>query len=526
MRAFLRSSALSCVMLSLALSSTVTWVTPAAAETESAPAPDKASNFLHCDGKPNKESSLGIAARLIAISLVVGLLIPMPEEPDATKRLKGQDGIKACDAALNGDEKAKDGGRRLELIMGRAIHRMEIADWHGAIDDLHSLPVDQPQLTSTRAYRQSLGHTADYLEAIALLAKGDQKGAIAMGYRIGNESPYDPYALQLSMMLVTLDDGYSAEKKQILDQVTRTNPKQISSRALARGLVGDFSGAADDYSAWGDMLAAEDGHPYLYRDLAAIGYRLAGKPEQADALAGAARQQAETDIAEGKHTNLAAGYRELEDFYAIVVALDAGQAMRARNMFSARSHWSTIPHCYVAELARRLQSVGTPEEQANSPIRTPQEINDEFRKSMIANITSKGDKDDRYWSYFIPANSDPAFGKFSENVWNAKNSRYIGKAAVKNPNGKDLNARFIDTSINGSGVPCAYALYLHLAVVAKSQGKSGFMILTGQKGYCSAYFRIGNPDDKDMLPPFMMNADQVISDLKTYIPNPEDSAKN
>ncbi len=525
MRKFLRTSALSCVILSLALSSTATRAgetMAVPAETESTAVKDKASNFVHCDGKPNKESSLGIAARLVAISLVVGLLIPMPEEPDATKRLKGQDGIKACDAALNGDEKAKDGGRRLELILGRSIHRMEVADWQGAIDDIHTLPTDQPQLTSTRAYRQSLGHTAAYLEAISLLAKGDQKGAIAMGYKIGDESPYDPYALQLSALLVVLEDGYSPEKKQLLDQLVRVSPKQIWTRAMARASAGDFAGAADDYAAWSDMLGTMEGvHNYLFQDLAAIGYRLAGKPEQADALVNTAKQQADADIAAGKHTNLADSHRELSDFYAIIVALDSGQAVRARNMFSAHSHWSSISYSYVAEVARRLQSVGTPEEQAMSPIQTPQDITGEFKRTMIAMITTKGDKDDKYWSYFIPANSDPAFGKFSDNVWYTKNSRYIDKKPIN-----EVNGQFINTSINGAGVPCAYALYMHLALVAKAQGKSGFMVLSGQKSYCSTYFRIGNADDKNMLAPFMMNADQVIGDLKTYFPNPRESENN
>ena len=521
MNTFLRAGILSCAVLSTAVSPALAETQPAA-DAASKPVDDKASNFVHCDGKPNKESSLGIAARVVALSLVVGLLIPPPEEPDAKKRMTGQDGIKACDAALNGDEKASDGGRRLELILGRAVHRMEISDWQGAIDDIHSLPVDQPQLTSTRAYRQSLGQTAAYLEAISLEAKGDGAGAAALGYRIGEESPYDPYTVPLAIRLILPQDGYGPEKKQLLDRAVRLNPMASLSRAGARAGAGDFSGAGDDFSAIADLLGTIPTVPsYAARGQAAIGYRLAGKAQTAEDLMSASQKMVDADAADGKHAPEIDSYREASDFYTIVKAMDDGQAVRARNMFSAHSHWRSVNYGYVMEMARRLQSVGTVEEQAMSPIQTPAQILGDYNKAIVAAVTSRGDKGDQYWHYFIPANSDAAYGKFSENVWRGKNSRYINKTPDK-----DVNAQLVDTRSDGTGIPCAYALYMHLAVVAKAQGKTGFMVLPAQRNLCAVYFRIGNADDKDMIAPFMANADQVIADLSTYFPNPDTARGN
>ncbi len=514
MRTSLRTHILSCVILSLALSPAATRAQGAGEAPVPVASTDKASNFVHCDGKPNKESSLGMAARLVAISLVVGLFIPMPETADATKRLKGDDGIKACDAALNGQEKASDGGRRLELILGRAVHRMEIADWQGAIDDIHTLPADQPDMTATRAYRQSLAQTAAYLEGVSLVGKGDTDGAVAMGYKIASESPYDAYSIQLAARLVVLQEGYTPEKKQLLDQLVRINPQQIVTRATARAAAGDFTGAGDDYAAYAGVLATIPDVPvYAYQGLAATGYRLAGNAQQAEALLATAQQQADADTADGKNSEMVDAYREVSDFYAIIVALDNGQAVRARTMFSAHSHWTMVNYGYVAELAKRLQSAGTPEEQSASPIQTPEQVVADFRKSRITIITSKGDKGDQYWSYFIPANSDAAYAKLASNVWKTKNSPYIVKTRST-----VMNSQLVDTSSYGVGIPCGYAMYMHLAVVAKSQGKSGFMMMPGQDHLCSAYFRIGNPDDKDMAAPFTMNADQVITDLGTYFP--------
>ena len=526
MRKSLRANILSSVIVSLILSSTATLadepVAPPPAKIEVRPVPDKASNFVHCDGQPNKESSLSTAARLVALSLVVGLFIPMPESADTSKRMKGQDGIKACDAALNGDEKAHDGGRRLELILGRSIHRMEIADWQGAIDDLHTLPADQPELTGTRAYRQSLGQTAAYLEGISLVAKGDTDGAVAMGYRIANDSPYDAYSMPLAYRLVLLEDGYTPEKKQILDQMVRINPKQATARASARALAGDFAGAADDYAAYNDLLATfPETQVYVMQALGATSYRLAGNAAKAEELMTAAKLKADSDATDGKRGDLVDSFHEISDFYDIVAALDAGQSVRARNMFSAHSHWRNIGYAYVAELARRLQTVGTPEEQAMSPIQTPDQVVSEFKKTIVAAITSKGDKDNQYWSYFIPANGDAAYARLSTAVWNTKRSPYIVKTKVA-----AMDSQYVSTSGAGVSIPCGYAMYMHLAVTAKAQGKTGFMMMPGQKNLCEGFFRIGNADDKGMVAPFMMNADQVIADLGTYFPKPVDMLRH
>ncbi|MFN4136320.1 MAG: hypothetical protein ACK4G2_11765 [Novosphingobium sp.] len=82
----------------------------AAADAASAGAPSGPSAFVRCDGFPNKASTLGTVARLVAISAVVGLLLPSREAADPNKRANGADGVKACDEALSGPEPAKDGG--------------------------------------------------------------------------------------------------------------------------------------------------------------------------------------------------------------------------------------------------------------------------------------------------------------------------------------------------------------------------------------------------------------------------------
>src|SRR4051812_14722144 len=78
--------------------------TPAAARQPSV--------FLQCDGKPAHMSDGERAARLIAITAVVGLLIPGPEQADSTARLSGGAGITACSSALAAEHEPV---RRIEL---------------------------------------------------------------------------------------------------------------------------------------------------------------------------------------------------------------------------------------------------------------------------------------------------------------------------------------------------------------------------------------------------------------------------
>lgn len=58
---------------------TVCTPTMAAADAAGTRAPSGPSAFVRCDGFPNKASTLGTVARLVAISAVVGLLLPSRE---------------------------------------------------------------------------------------------------------------------------------------------------------------------------------------------------------------------------------------------------------------------------------------------------------------------------------------------------------------------------------------------------------------------------------------------------------------
>lgn len=491
-------------------------VQPVHAFAEDAKATSGPSAFVRCDGSPNKPSTLGTVARLVAITAVVGLLLPQREAADPKKRESGEAGIKACDEALGGAEQAKDGGRRIELIFGRAIHRMETKDWDGAIADIHSVSADQPELTATDAYKYSLGLTAMNLEAMALVGKQDYAGAEALGLRMAEVAPYDLINQLRASAFVRLGDDYSPGKERYYAQVVKIWPAALYERAAVLSKAGRFVDAAKDLEAAAALSdSMPKGRGYVAQARAAIAYRLAGNAAEGDRLDALARQRADRDLAEGKTDAQIAAQSEAADFYAILSALDAGQAMRARTQFSARSRWNTLPSGFVAELARRLRQTGTPPEQANTPIPSPDEVYQAERARAAAVIDDPGDDNADRFRTFREAFAPNAFTRFSTNVWRTDKSRYIDKT----PNEK-LDAETVNVMRDGTGVPAGYAMLLHLALVAKARGANGFMMVPGQIYTYLHFARIGNADGKRIVAQAMFDPDKVIADLAPLIPQP------
>lgn len=479
-------------------------------------APVGPSAFVRCDGFPNKASTLGTVARLVAITAVIGLLLPEREGYDPKKRESGASGIKACDEALSGPEPAKDGGRRIELIFGRAIHRMEMQDWDGAIADIRSASADQPELTATLAYKQSLGLTAIELQAMALTGKSEYAGAHALGLELANQAPFDIKAQLSALQYVALSRSFGPAEAAFYDQATRAFPLAVLERAAARAIDGRFLEAAADYKAFADVLGTIPkirGYSSLAR--AAVAYRLGGNAAEGDRLMKLALEAAEADTAQGKTDSPVTATNEANDLYAIVVALDSGQGMRARTLFSARSRWPTLSAGLVAGVARKLETVGTPAERANTPIPTAKEVLAADETRIAAQINNTGDDNSDRFDTYRWAFAQTDFNKFAANVWKTDKSKYVTTPK------KDLEyGEFVDTSRNGTGTPGTYAMLLHLALLTKARGHSHFMLMPGQTSVYRARFRTGTAGDGKIFAEMAYEPDAVIAALAPLIPQP------
>ncbi|HQS70706.1 MULTISPECIES: hypothetical protein [unclassified Novosphingobium] len=486
---------------------------PAAANAK---APAGPSAFVRCDGFPNKASSLGTVARLIAITAVVGLLLPQREAADPKKRQTGADGIKACDEALSGPEPAKDGGRRIELIFGRAIHRMEMQDWDGALADIRFVTADQPELTATTAYQQSLGITAVELEAMVMTGKADFAAAHKLGMELARRTPFDLRAQLAAIRYMSVARAYGEAEAAVYDQAARAWPLALISRADARAAAGQFAGTAADYATYTALIATmPKTRYYASQARAAIAYRLAGNPAEGDRLIKLAMEKAEADIALGKNDGVVTSANEANDLYAILVALDSGQTTRARTLFSARSRWPSISAGMVAGVAQKLDAAATPADRTNIPITSAKDILAAEQARTVAQINDPGESNNDRFATYRSAFAPNEFTKFAKSVWKTDKSRYVITPKVEPENGE-----LISTMRDGSGAPATYAMLLHLALVAKSRGHSHFMMMPGQLALNVARFRTGTPGDGKVFADVAYNAADVIAAISPIIPQP------
>lgn len=495
-----------------ALVSASMMVGPTAARAAEKPA----SVFVKCDGRPNTASTLGTVARLIAITAVVGLLLPEREQPDEEKRESGAEGVKACDAALNGDSPASDGGRRIELFFARAVHQMELSQWDAAIADIEAGERDQPALVATRAYRESLGLTARHLTAMALVGKGDWAAGRLEAAKMAAQAPYNIRNVIFAVDYARLVDDQDPAVAQLFDQYVRIYPLGLMDRGNFRANARRFAEAADDFRARAVLLhSLPNWFGYLDNAKAGIALRLAGDTAGADTLMSEARAESAKHRATGAATDMLSATSQNEDFYALLEKLDKGDVKLARTLFAARSRWDYVPPGFVAELSRRLEVASSPEERQAVPIQSDADIMAANRDWSAAVINDPGEKGKDRWRLFHTAFSDADFAKFSANTWRTDKSKYLD--AKVDPDNK---AQFINVERNGSGTPGAYAMYLHAALMAKKAGKKGFMLLPGQRFAYAHFIRIGSPGDPNIVEPLLFDADRVIADLGPYFPPP------
>lgn len=505
LKAALRAGVTTMAALSLGMAS----IAPAQANSD-----DEGSVYVQCDGRPNTASALGTVARLIAITAVIGLFLPPEETADASKRKEGAEGVAACDAALNGEEQAKDGGRRIELFYGRAIHNMELERWDDAIADLRAAEADQPELIATEAFQRSLALTSLNLEAMALTGKGDYAAAHAKALEAGRKAPYDLMFMLHIYFIIQMSGEWDEPTRQYADQLVKLYPLGLGYRAQLRARAGEFGPAADDFLAVRDMIySLPEQEAYGIDAKAAVGYLLAGDEAKAHMLYERAKEAAAADLGDATNASSRSSVTEVGDFFNIWERLQKGETLIARTMFAGRSDWKHVATGFVAELSRRIDSASTDEMREQIAIKSGEEILTEFRDMVAAAIVDGGDKSKNRWMVFRNPVPDKDFRKFARNVWRTDKSRYLARKIDE-----EWDATYLDVSRNGSGLAGTYAFLLHAALMAKAKGKSGFMVMPGQSQAWAHYVRFGNPGDDRITDAALFDADEVITALSPYFP--------
>lgn len=518
MQSFARSSLSAIAVLCLA--------TGPVQAADPAPVEEKpGSLYLQCDGKPNNMTTGESAARLLGAVTLLGLFAPRAESADASKRKRGEDGVAACSPLIEGERMEGNAARRVDLILGRAIHHIEAKKYEAAIADagLAREAARTAGLLADPYYARSQGRASDLIEAAALyrLNRADEAREVAL-----RASPAIRHSvLGLLGIPQYLFDGPNASAKEAEYLSWRSHGAAISASIEADRLEewGKFAEAAQvrDALVEFDRAVKPDGISSAWLAKAAVAHALAGHADIAAERIAAARANIDKRRTEGKPEAGNAEIVEIIDLHAILQMAASGNLNGARRLFSARSQWVAASFGSVVETTRRLRAGAAPAELIGGLSQDPETMWRERLDARRAEVLAK-DTDNKTLFALLPG-MDPAgsYQSVSKQVWRTDKSKLVMKIDKPAEGALQMERMFLYTvGVGGDVALDAYSL--HAALLAKARGHQGFVIMPmAAAGYVTAAFKTGNRGEPGMAAALFNDADEVIANLSPLIPDPE-----
>lgn len=494
----------------------------AAAKTEAVP--KEPSLHVQCDGYPDNMSSGESAVRILALTAVIGLLAPPPEQADLSKRKFGADGVSACTQVLVGEKAESNPERKLKLIMARAIHQIEAKNYDQAIADV-SLARQEARtsgLWDDPYFRRSMGLSFDQIEAAALLrqkkfAEADAKALASLDtVRFSLTS-----LLDLTSYSVFVEPG-GREDLAHADYVTRLFPLTLAARIGRLHEARKFEEAAKVAE---DAVQYDESFRQIVKDgkfqpsswplaNAALAHALAGHWDLAAKRAAEARANDKRRVAEGQPEDGRVQTAEVLDLFEVLNLAHAGNIAGARRLFTGRSEWLTPSFGSVMETNRLLRAGAKPEELVGPLSKTAQDLWIERRDAKLAEQLARDTDNKSLFGLIVPYSRASAFEAVSGKVWKIDKSKIL----IKKKDEKDIQQVAF---LYPSAANVRYdAILLHSALVARSKGYKGILFIPFKNTYGSVIVRMGNPEDSFMPASLFIDADQAIAALSPIIPEP------
>jgi hypothetical protein len=478
------------------------------------------SAYMQCDGRPRVRSSAELIADVGLITITGGLfgLIDKVEQPDARKRLAGRAGIAACNAVLATDTIPL---RRAQLTLARSILDIEAKDYDAAIADARASTAAAGEMGAQADFQHSVGLSALKLEAVALVGLHRPAEAEAVALRMAAMAPYDLLVLLDAQDLVPLTTRMTPEKSAYLAQFSRMYGPGLFQQARSREWVNDFAGAAADVGAslerakgvWPDQPTCFDCLAYRAETLALAGDRVRSTQD-----AEQARRLLDDRVKSGQGApDAVARAQELLDFEAIVEQANAGDITTARAAFGSRSRWNAPSAPAVAYLSEKLRAGAQLGPLRGALAVDPQALRDEAiaaRSNAWTEAPNVGDLlFKRLWG-FIPEKS---FTALAATTWKIEGSRHLLKLSDKDK--KTFQGEIV-SFVGAPLAPASQALLLHCALIAKSRGKSGFVLVPVRTRLDVAGVRFGDIGEPGFPTEATFDAEKVITDLSPKFPKP------
>lgn len=493
-------------------------VTPATAD------PNAGSLYLQCDGQPNNMTTGESAARLLGAVTLLGLFAPPPESSDPSKRKFGAEGVTACTALIEGEKKEGDPARRIGLILARGLHEIEAKNYSAAVADaaLARREAEAAGLMADPYYARSRGLAFNRLEGAALLRMGRGPEARELTLR-----DLEPVKHSVFDLIGVPNYGFAARSASdaelaYLGWRSRAGSLFAADQANRLEELGRFAEAAHARDALMDFDRADN--PETRSSLpiaqAAVSNALAGNKALAAQQAADARANFDKRKVAGKPEKTAAEFVEVMDLYAIIDTFESGDAKAARRLFAARSQWVTASFGSVLEVNRRLREGAAPDELIGGLAHDPDQMWKDRADAKMAEILTQ-DADNKTLFQMIPfASAATGYEAVSKNVWRTDKSRLLVKTKAKGKEAEATPFEFLFLYAAGPRVQ-AEAYALHAALLAKSRGHQGFVIMPIAAGNLFVANILTGDRGAPGLPDALFNdADTVIADLQQFIPDP------
>ena len=485
---------------------------------------DGPSDYLKCDGQPNNMTAGESLGRLLGAVTLLGIFAPPAEGYNPDARLVGHDGIVACSRLIDGigGDAESNPQRRVPLIIARAIHNIEAADYTAALADVTKAREEAVAagLAGNPFYERTTGRGVAMIEAHARLRLGEIEEARRVALTGVGDQRHSLFGLFGYDSFDEFSQTRSADEDIYYVSFSRLMPVVTYLRAARLEETGDFTTAAllrEDMIGLLDVLTAKAGP----QDRSSSGYAsaalaqgLAGNWERSNYLAEEARTNMETRVREGNPENNASVAVEILDLQTIVRAHAEGRIGEARRLFSGRSAWPGVSFGALVETTRRLREGASEEELIGPLAMTPDALWTRRREAELAGMIEKDKDNNTLWRHLRAAPPASGYRAISREVWRIDRSRLLDA-----PNLDGWSS--IRMPYQGGVLAGLDGMVLHAALQARHQGKQGFVLVTAPSNPASAMIRFGAPGDRGISEGRFIDAAAAIAELEPLIPSPE-----
>jgi hypothetical protein len=508
------------VVSSLALTVQLSLASAFAAE------PKGPSRYLQCDGQPNNTTAGETAARLIGALTLLSLFAPAPEAPDASARKFGQDGVDICNSLLEGEKDVESNPvRRLELILARALHKIEAKNYQEAITDVQLARSEATKqgFMADPYFSRSFARSFPRIEAEALVRMGKYREAQDLLLTEGQHSQFAFYpVLTTATYSGFLRDKTSGEDA-LLDAQARLWPSLLAVKASRFEMSGRFAEAAKARDSRLVFLELFNNPKRDSLGIAstALSHALAGNWERAEILAEDAKSNLEKRVAQGEPETNRSESVEILDLVGVLRLAKDGNLQQARRNFSARSQWIAASFGAVLAVNDQLRKDAPVDELVGGLAKSSDQL---WQEKVDANLAEKLAKDADNKSLFQNIYSmDRAsdYERLSKRVWATDKSKILSKEKA-NAKEKDRFDGYLATYFDyQTGFAEKFdAFLLHSALVAQKRGYKKFVFHPILESGGAALVHFVEPENEEKFADFTLDAGTVAAELTPAIPDP------